>query len=310
MVRHAKNSGHEGHFTYQERQRVQAVKTERLQAISQTPFGHCALSLQPIKEGDCVISPSGRLYSREAIYEYLLQKTRDLKELTILYEEQQMKKIRDSEELKAADYGEQVAAFCATQDGVQGIIQGTVAVGDKRGREDGVYISGASRRKIIDDSTHDEKLVQLQKISPWIAQFTPSAKASDIRQPPKRPPSPFSGNPLRSKDLLPVSLMRDGSSASSSSSCSSSAGTSGTPVLYVCPVSQKTITNQPLVYIKTTGALMLESVAKELAFKTMICPLTSKRFKMEDVLPVVQAASSFSSTGTVEASRFRHVGIN
>ena len=307
-MRHSKHRGHEAHFTYQERQLIKATKTERLQTISQTPFGYCGLSLQPIGESDGVVSPSGHLYSREAILEYLLQKTRDLKELTILFEEQQMKKVRDAEEQQMKEEGEQVAAFCATQDGVQGIIQGAVALGSKRtSTSDGGESSSSSRRKIIDETSHDEKLRNLQKISPWIAQFTPTAKASDIKQPPKRPPSPFSGRPLRSKDLMPVALAQEGASSSSSSTSSLSGAAT---VRFVCPVSLKTISSQPVVYLKNTGAYMLESVARELAYPTFTCPLTSKRFTMDDVLPLVVAASSFASTGTVQASKFAHRGIN
>lgn len=218
-----------------------------------------------------------------------------------------MKKVRDAEEARAAEEGEQLAAFCATQDGVQGIIQGTVALGSKRASSSGGDGSSSSRRKVMDETSHDDKLRELQRISPWIAQFTPSAKASDIKEPPKRPPSPFSGRPLRSKDLMPVSLLQEGASSSSSST---SALSGAATVRFVCPVSLKTISSQPIVYLKNTGAYMLESVARELAYPTLTCPLTSKRFTMDNVLPLVQSASSFSSTGAVEASKFRHVGIN
>ena len=55
------------------------------------------------------------------------------------------------------------------------------------------------------------KLEQLKQVSPWIVQFTPSADAKALTEPPKRPPSPFSGKPLRAKDLLPVNLVRNSS---------------------------------------------------------------------------------------------------
>ena len=45
---------------------------------------------------------------------------------------------------------------------------------------------------------------------------------------------------------------------------------------------------------------MLEQEAKELAYPTQICPLSGKRFAMEDVVTLVQASSGFSATGPVE----------
>ena len=68
---------------------------------------------------------------------------------------------------------------------------------------------------------------------------------------------------------------------------------------------RKTITNQKLVLIKTSGVLMLESTAQELAYPSMICPITSKKFTMDDVIEVVPAASGFAATGSVEVKKYR-----
>lgn len=50
---------------------------------------------------------------------------------------------------------------------------------------------------------------------------------------------------------------------------------------------------------------MLEQTAKDLAYPSMTCPITSKKFKMDDVLELVQAVSGFSGTGKVEATKHR-----
>lgn len=68
---------------------------------------------------------------------------------------------------------------------------------------------------------------------------------------------------------------------------------------------RKTITNQKVILIKSTGALMLEQTAKDLAYTSKICPLTGKRFDMSDVVELTQAASGFSSTGQVESQIHR-----
>ena len=69
--------------------------------------------------------------------------------------------------------------------------------------------------------------------------------------------------------------------------------------------SRKTITNQKVVVIKTTGTMLLESAAKELVYPTMTCPITSRKFRMEDVIELVPAASGFSASGKVETKIHR-----
>lgn len=157
---------------------------------------------------------------------------------------------------------------------------------------------GKKRRKLIDDTDRSVMLEELKHISPWAPQFTPNAQQqSAVSEPPKRPASPFSGRPLRSKDLIAITLPRENNAESSSTS-------SGT-VRFICPVSRKTITTQKVFLIKTTGALMIEQTAKDLAFPSMTCPMTSSPFTMDDVLELVPAASGFSASGSVEAEVHR-----
>ena len=60
----------------------------RLNSDAQLPFGYCPFNLNPIDE--CVISPSGHMYSREAILEYLLAKTREIKEQAEAFKNQEV----------------------------------------------------------------------------------------------------------------------------------------------------------------------------------------------------------------------------
>jgi nitric oxide synthase-interacting protein len=79
--RHSKQINGREVFTQSEKDKA-GVGTQRVRlgTESQLPFGYCGISLQPAVEG--VVSPTGRIYSREAILEYLLQKTKEIKELT------------------------------------------------------------------------------------------------------------------------------------------------------------------------------------------------------------------------------------
>ncbi len=126
--------------------------------------------------------------------------------------------------------------------------------------------------------------------------FTPEAE-SRMKAPPTRPQSPMTGRPIRSKELIPINLIEESRDSESSDKSSS--------VRFICPVSRKTITNQKVILIKSTKQIMLESVAQQLAYPTMTCPITGQLFTMDDVIELSQAASSFAASGAVETSKYR-----
>jgi nitric oxide synthase-interacting protein len=254
---------------------------------------------------DAVVSPSGHVYSRESILEYLLAKSKELKRTQQLYEEQQRKLEADrrEEEMKQVELSHR--NFMAATDAIERVKRSIDEV-DPSSNE---YFQ--SRKKLIDDSNKEKNIEDLKRVSPWVPQFTPAAKESIIAEPPKRPSSPFSGRPLRAKDLIPINLLKETSDSSDK-------------VRFICPVSRydliqnisriiilhglftrKTITNQKVIIIKSTGSYMLEQTARELAYPSMVCPLSGKRFDMSDILELVQATSAFSATGQVEAKVHR-----
>lgn len=80
-------SGERAHYTAKDKQNNGSLK-ERLGADSQLPFGYCPLSLNPID--DPVATPSGHVYSREAMLEYLLNANREIKSQRRKFEQQQV----------------------------------------------------------------------------------------------------------------------------------------------------------------------------------------------------------------------------
>jgi nitric oxide synthase-interacting protein len=212
---------------------------QRLGTESQLPFGYCSLSMHPAEEA--VVSPSGHIYSREYILEYLLTKSKELKKVTKAFEAQEVRcnhfhvcplilsvnlflqtANRKSEEQTVDDiHTKAIQNFADTQDGVSGVMK------RKLNDTDNLNNYQMSRKKVIDDTESNEKLEQLRKVSPWIPQFTPQAKEAEIKEPLRRPPSPCSGRPLRSKDLIPIQLIRESGSENSSG-----------VVRYLCPVTR------------------------------------------------------------------------
>lgn len=91
-----------------------------------------------------------------------------------------------------------------------------------------VSLIDPSKKKLMDDTDHAEKLDQLKAVCPWIPLFTPNAEPTLLKEPPKRPQSPYSQRPLRSKDLVPINLIRESTDEQSSTGS----------FKYVCPVSR------------------------------------------------------------------------
>eukprot|EP01138_Halocafeteria_seosinensis_P013334 gb/GECG01013620.1/.p1 GENE.gb/GECG01013620.1/~~gb/GECG01013620.1/.p1 ORF type:complete len:108 (+),score=11.19 gb/GECG01013620.1/:1-324(+) len=74
---------------------------------------------------------------------------------------------------------------------------------------------------------------------------------------------------------------------------------------YCCAVSKKEITNQKVVLLKPSGQVVLESVAKKTVYPEMRCPVTGKKLRDKDILPLVPGGTSFASHNEVNAESYR-----
>lgn len=121
-ARHSKNNQTATHFRYHEK--VQAGVgsiTQRLGTDSQQPFGHCCLSLAPVE--DAVLTPSGHIYEREAMLEYLLKKTKALKKQAKQFEQQQEKAAAAEREQEQRAGEAAVDQFIDTVEGVAAVLK-------------------------------------------------------------------------------------------------------------------------------------------------------------------------------------------
>lgn len=156
--------------------------TARLGQDSQYTFANCCLSLHPAKDRP-VATPSGFIYERSAILEYLLAKTQGLKKEQQEYEawttQQAKEGLHDEEKRQRA----QLEAF-----------------------EDSQKVVVSKKRKV--------EINPLKRTSYWLAESQPEAAGGGgpgggRTPPPKRPPSPNSRNPLRRGDLIELELQRN-----------------------------------------------------------------------------------------------------
>lgn len=259
MTRKSKQAGGHMPLTHYERTKKfvsssYGTTTARLSSDSQLAFGDCGLNLAPAVNP--VATPSGHIYSREAIIEYLLTKTGEVKKARENYQaylqSQHAKEAQSEEERKK----QVLQDFEASQKASSGV--------KKRGRDEPSALA---------------------RTSFWLAEYQPEHCTEVPEPPPDRPPSPFSGQPLKRKQLRDLILKRDENKV-------------------VCALSDKAITTQEVVALPS-GHVILKECYEDLVKPGMQDPFTSKKIKEKHVLELQKARSGFASSGPVEAKKYR-----
>lgn len=148
-----------------------------------------------------------------------------------------------------------------------------------------------------DMRSHDEKREDMEKVSYWLPQTAPDHVVATIAEPPRRPPSPHSGQPLRAKDLITLHLDQDDEKKAG-------AGSDAISGRFICAVCKKELSAQAVVVIRTSGRVMMESCCSRFA-SDRLCPITGIPFKKKDVIRLVAGGSAFSSHNSVIAKRYR-----
>lgn len=297
MTRKSKQAGGHNPLTYSERSKLTSYGTQsvRLTTDSQLRFGDCCLQLNPAV--DPVVTPSGHIYSREAIVSYLLTKRQEINDQKKQYEAQ------ISTDARTAISEQQTTQTRAIQTFIQkdqGCLNADTTLTDHTAS---LHKNLKRDIDLIDDETQKKGNKRLKEISYWLSEaqpeYTEKDRVENIRKnvPKDRPDSPMSGNPLRLKDLVSIQLVRegDGDTTSGGGKC-------------MCAVSDKAITTQPVILIKKTGVVILkdvyESVVRGKKGKSMLCPTTGKKFKEKDVLELQKGKSGFAASGDVIASKY------
>jgi nitric oxide synthase-interacting protein len=258
-----------------------------------------------------VATPSGHIYSREAIVQYLLSKNGELKKQKAEYERRRLEVENRRVAWEEKEQKSRQDRFVRKDQGA--VSTALVLRDDDAGSGD----RGASSRPSSAAKAAKEKGGNsLKHVSYWLATSQPQHKtgapatgefdyAREIEAlppvPPDHPPSPMSGDPLKLKQLIPLHLVREGGEDAKNRGKGSSGAVTGK---VLCAVSHKAITTQPTIAIKNTGQVMLKSVFNELAKPTMTCPVTAKKFKEKDVVELIKGKSGFAASGEVVAKKY------
>lgn len=270
----------------------------RLGTESCSPFGTCCLSLKPVglNGNEAVCTPSGHIYDRAAIIEYLASKTAEIKERRRSYESQCASDAAKYSASAAEQTAAATAAFSKTDHGVMRFDGSAHSTSSSGGY-------GAVLSQKINTTTREEDLNTLKRTSYWLTSFRPDHVEARLEEPPARPESPMSGNALRLKDLVPLYLEKENDDLGSDKKGDKRGDKEQTR--YTCAVTSKTITSQPVVCIKRTGQVMLKSAYLQFVASTMTCPVTSKKIKPSDIIELKKASTGFASSGEVVAKKYR-----
>ena len=319
MTRKSKQPGGHNPLTAHEVKRLKhsgwGTQSTRLSTASHLPFGRCCLGLSPISDGDAVSTPSGHVYSREAIVSYLLTKNGELRrareeyerlrlgveDRRVEWEEREGRARREAFARK--DQGAMSSSSSSSSSSTALVVRevGAAAPPARGSATAATGRTGTAVRRAENSLSH---------VSYWLASSQPQRRGAggggddgdfDYEReiaalpppPPDRPASPMSGGPLRLKQLIPLHLVHEETAAGG-----------GNDGRVLCAVSHKAITTQNTIVIKNTGQVMLKSVYKELAVPTMTCPVTGRKFREKDVLELVRGRSGYAASGEVVAKKY------
>ena len=277
MARKSKQPGGHNPLTAHERKKytkgAYGTVSARLGQDSQYSLGNCGLSLYPARDRP-VATPSGYIYERSAMLEYLLSKTQDLKK-------------------QQQEYEDYLSTLEASQQEEQ----------EKKRKS--MVVEFESAQKVTSAKKHKTETNVLKRTSYWLADMQPDNDIeSQKAPPPKRPPSPNTSRPLRRKDLIEIELKRKNTSSKSGRNNAVLCAISEKEITTQQAIALVTKGNDET----NRAQVVLEQIYKDLNIekeKVPMCPVTGKKIKQ--VLKLQKGGSSFASTDgrSVEAKQYR-----
>ena len=234
MGKHSKNNNDRGFFSNAERKAAASgrmssgfvgyndfrewgwgTETRTLDSDSMKDIDACSLSLQPCAEP--MLTPSGVLYDRGVIIEYILTRKREIEAEMKKWEAQEAGDASEAAAAGAAAQEARIAEFVAQQEGLS---QADIKKRARDGGTSGAGSSGSSSKPVTTAASMGRSLVadggkHAADTSFWVTTNTPSAKLR-LSKPDSVVRCPVTNEPLKLKNMIKVSrrngLGRDGHS--------------------------------------------------------------------------------------------------
>jgi len=317
MTRHSKNATAAPFISNKERQKnAWGTKKQRLTSDNLLPFGHCYLCTQWIVEP--MVTPSGHMYCKECIFKNIVSQQHALKAQKVAWKAQMKRDTTEVSTAAVAEAASKVQAFMdaevdpAAQLAQRGIKSSTVTGSGMEVRAaafgsaaEGAPVSGRTQQErsaalaAVDAAAvqqfeaksdlrdHSVAMSAVAASSFWVPDFSEAVSQGRVAKPAAAPSSPVTGTPLRAKMLIPAHFHIVDQDAKAS-------GGSGR---YCCALTRKSITHQPAVLLKPSGAILLATAYQAAVAKDGTDPFTGATLVEGDVLPLASEGSGFSSRG-------------
>ena len=267
-------------MTYAERKAMGfGTVQERLGKDSQGNFYDCCLTLAPAVDPVC--TPSGFLYSKQAILENLLQQKKENKRKLRVWEEEQ--RARSDSKLERSLEEEEARKEAFFRVNHEGAAARSSAPDLATARE-------APATTSRDAPTRDEREKAADLRAFWLPSKTPEAEKR-AEKPSMACRCPATGKKLKLKDLVPVSFARDPDD----------------PKRYIDPLLKDQLTNRDaLVVIKATGAVM-----KKKTYETLVKPdgvYEGSKVSPKDVFDLQKGGTGFAAHDRTSQSK-KHFAV-
>ncbi|KAG7667570.1 hypothetical protein Ndes2526B_g03573 [Nannochloris sp. 'desiccata'] len=291
-TKHSKKAGTMGSeaLTYHERKALGfGTARERLGKDSLGNFYDCRLTLSPAV--DPVASPSGFIFSREAIIENLLAQKKENKRRLVMWEQSQAIQLRKAAERDAVEKEASLLAFdrrnhAGASETLASQLRDAVTE-----EAEALMADKHTTRSVNNIKDNEARMVGLKSF--WVPSQSKEA-AEVVEKPDGSTRCPASGKKIKLKDLIQVNF---------------TPVPGGEPGEYMDPVTRDPLTNaSKLILIKPTGDVVLEAT-----WKTCIKPDgVWHRIAVgdDDVLILEKGGTGFAEHDgdSVEAKRYFALG--
>ena len=261
------------------------TQTSTLDSTSMKDLDACSLSLQPCAEP--VVTPSGVLFDKGAVIEYILTRKREIERETKAWEAQQAGETSSAAAAAAAAQESRISEFVAQQEGLS---QADLRA---RGGNKPVVTAASMGRTLVADTG-----VHAADTSFWVATNTPGAKER-VDKPDGVVRCPVTNEPLRLKAMIPVKF----TTAEEGDTAADLVGKAAKE-RYVCPLSKKALTNaNPATVLRPSGRVVSTQCVKDFIRKDMIDPFTDPptKLKEKDLIALRVEGTGFAARTDVKA---------
>ena len=326
MGKHSKNNNDRAYFSHAERAAAKSgilsssfigynntkewgwgTESRLLDSDAMKEVDVCSLSLQPCAQP--LVTPSGVLYDKEVIIEYILTRKKEIEKETAAWQGQEAGDASAAAADAAAAHESRIAEFVAAQEGLsQADIRARAAAAGGGGAESSSKVTSApsmGRSLNMDKGTH------AADTSFWVVHKTPEARVR-LEKPDPVVRCPMTREPLRLKTMVPVIFTpadegEGGGGGGASSSSSSMAGKKANE-RFVCPLSKKPLSNvSRAVVLRPSGMAVSSACVKDIIRKDMLDPFTDPptKLKEKDLISLRSEGTGFASRtddGTLKAT--------